>query len=287
MSSLINIRTKICAIKNMQKITKAMEMIAASKKRKMQERMNKSFPYVDSIQKVINHLHLSSLEYKHLYLEERQPKKAIGYLLISTDRGLCGGMNNNLFRKLLKEIKKWREQEISCDLVIIGTKGVTFFRSVNEAKILAQLPKLGHLPSLTDIIGPIKILLQAYEEKRLDRIYLVYNQFINVISQVPHIMPILPIPIREQNVKKRGDYIYEPESKLLINILLQRYIESQIYQKVLENLMSEQVARMIAMRTATDNIGRMIKEIQLVYNNIRQNTITQELTEIVAGAAAV
>lgn len=271
----------------MQKITKAMEMIAASKKRKMQERMNKSFPYVDSIQKVINHLHLSSLEYKHLYLEDRPPKKAIGYLLISTDRGLCGGMNNNLFRKLLKEIKKWREQEISCDLVIIGTKGVTFFRSVHEAQIIAQLPKLGQSPSLTDIIGPIKILLQAYEEKRLDRVYLVYNQFINIISQVPHIMPILPIPIREQNVKKRGDYIYEPDSKLLIDILLQRYIESQIYQKVLENLMSEQGARMIAMRTATDNIGRMIKEIQLVYNNIRQNTITQELTEIVAGAAAV
>lgn len=140
---------------------------------------------------------------------------------------------------------------------------------------------------MTDIIGPIKILLQAYEEKRLDGVYLVYNKFINVISQVPHILRILPIPIREQNVKKRGDYIYEPESKLVINILLQRYIESQIYQKLLENLMSEQVARMIAMRTATDNVGRMIKEIQLVYNNIRQNTITQELTEIVAGAAAV
>ncbi|WWO97135.1 MAG: F0F1 ATP synthase subunit gamma [Candidatus Dasytiphilus stammeri] len=286
MTSLTTIRNKISAIKNMQKITKAMEMIAASKKRKMKDRMEKSGPYIESIQKVINHLQVRSLKYKHLYLENRKPK-AIGYLLISSDRGLCGGMNNNLFKKLVKDITKWVNKGINCNLAIIGSKGVTFFKTLVLTRIIAQITNLGNYPSLSEIIQPIKILLQAYEEKKIDKIYLVYNKFINILFQVPQIMQILPLPSVEQQVKKRGDYIYEPESPLLINKLLQRYIESQIYQKLLENLTSEQVARMVAMKTATDNIGRMTKEFKLVYNNIRQNSITQELTEIVSGAAAV
>ncbi|WP_338564924.1 F0F1 ATP synthase subunit gamma [Erwinia sp. E_sp_W01_6] len=282
-------RSKIGSVQNTQKITKAMEMVAASKMRKSQERMAASRPYAETMRKVIGHIALGNLEYKHPYLEERDVKR-VGYLVVSTDRGLCGGLNINLFKRLLADMKSWSDKGVESDLAIIGSKGLSFFSSVG-GNVVAQVTGMGDKPSLSDLIGPVKVMLQAYDEGRLDKLFIVSNKFINTMSQSPQIVQLLPLPPADESegvVKKSTwDYLYEPDPKALLDTLLRRYVESQVYQGVVENLASEQAARMVAMKAATDNGGNLIKELQLVYNKARQASITQELTEIVGGASAV
>jgi F-type H+-transporting ATPase subunit gamma len=281
------IRSKIGSVQNTQKITKAMEMVAASKMRKTQDRMAASRPYADTIRKVIGHLALGNLEYKHPYLDERKIKR-VGYLIVSTDRGLCGGLNINLFKKVLTEMKGLNEQGVEVDLALIGSKAASFFGSVG-GNVVAQVTGMGDNPSLSELIGPVKVMLQAFDEGRLDKLCIVSNKFVNTMAQEPRIVQLLPLPRAEEEgelAKKSWDYLYEPDPKALLDTLLRRYVESQVYQGVVENLASEQAARMVAMKAATDNGGSLIKELQLVYNKARQASITQELTEIVGGASA-
>ncbi|MEI2266825.1 F0F1 ATP synthase subunit gamma [Erwinia sp. CGal63] len=289
MAGAKEIRSKIGSVQNTQKITKAMEMVAASKMRKSQERMAASRPYAETMRKVIGHIALGNLEYKHPYLEERDVKR-VGYLIVSTDRGLCGGLNINLFKKVLADMKGWADKGVESDLAIIGSKGLSFFGAVG-GNVVAQVTGMGDKPSLSDLIGPVKVMLQAYDEGRIDKLYVVSNKFINTMSQSPQIVQLLPLPPAdpEEGVVKKStwDYLYEPDPKALLDTLLRRYVESQVYQGVVENLASEQAARMVAMKAATDNGGNLIKELQLVYNKARQASITQELTEIVSGASAV
>ncbi|TKI04455.1 F0F1 ATP synthase subunit gamma [Martelella alba] len=288
MASAKEIRGKIASVQNTQKITKAMEMVAASKMRKSQERMAASRPYAETMRNVIGHLALGNLEYKHPYLEDRDIKR-VGYLVVSTDRGLAGGLNINLFKKVLADMKDWREKGVEAELALIGSKGVSFFNTIG-CKVVAQVTGMGDNPTLSELIGPVKVMLQAYDEGRLDKLYIVSNKFVNTMSQVPQLLQILPLPPAEddENLKKKTwDYLYEPDPKSLLDTLLRRYVESQVYQGVVENLASEQAARMVAMKAATENGGNLIKELQLVYNKARQFSITQEITEIVSGAAAV
>ena len=287
MAGAKEIRSKIASVQNTQKITKAMEMVAASKMRKTQDRMAASRPYAETIRSVIGHIALGNLEYKHPYLEEREVKR-VGYLVVSTDRGLCGGLNINLFKKLIVEMKDWSDKGVQIDLALIGSKATSFFSSVG-GNVVAQVTGMGDDPSLADLIGSVKVMLQAYDEGRLDKLYIVTNRFVNTMSQVPTIVQVLPLPPSDdENLKKKTwDYLYEPDPKALLDSLLRRYIEALVYQGVVENLASEQAARMVAMKAATDNGGNMIKELNLVYNKARQASITQELTEIVSGAAAV
>ncbi|HCU0914825.1 TPA: F0F1 ATP synthase subunit gamma [Proteus mirabilis] len=287
MAGAKEIRSKIASVQNTQKITKAMEMVAASKMRKTQERMAASRPYAETMRSVIGHLALGNLEYKHPYLEEREVKR-VGYLVVSTDRGLCGGLNINLFKKLLADMKEWSDKGVEADLALVGSKAVSFFASVG-GNVVGQVTGMGDDPQLSDLIGPVNIMLQAYDEGRLDKLYVVANKFINTMAQEPKILQVLPLPPGddEELKEKSWDYLYEPDPKTLLDTLLRRYIESQVYQSVVENLASEQAARMVAMKAATDNGGNLIKELQLVYNKARQASITQELTEIVSGAAAV
>ncbi|HCM64502.1 MAG: F0F1 ATP synthase subunit gamma [Morganella sp. (in: enterobacteria)] len=287
MAGAKEIRSKIASVQNTQKITKAMEMVAASKMRKTQDRMAASRPYAETIRSVIGHIALGNLEYKHPYLEEREVKR-VGYLVVSTDRGLCGGLNINLFKKLIVEMKDWADKGVQTDLALIGSKAASFFSAVG-GNVVAQVNGMGDEPSLADLIGSVKIMLQAYDEGRLDKLYIVTNRFINTMSQAPIIVQVLPLPPSDDETmkKKSWDYIYEPDPKALLDSLLRRYIEALVYQGVVENLASEQAARMVAMKAATDNGGNMIKELNLVYNKARQASITQELTEIVSGAAAV
>ena len=287
MAGAKEIRSKIASVQNTQKITKAMEMVAASKMRKSQDRMAASRPYAETMRKVIGHLALGNLEYKHPYLDERDVKR-VGYLVVSTDRGLCGGLNINLFKRLLAEMKGWSEKGVEVDLALIGSKAASFFGSVG-GNVVAQVTGMGDKPSLSDLIGPVKVMLQAYDEGRLDKLYIVSNKFVNTMSQEPQVLQLLPLPPADDEELKKTpwDYLYEPDPKVLLDTLLRRYVESQVYQGVVENLASEQAARMVAMKAATDNGGSLIKELQLVYNKARQASITQELTEIVSGASAV
>ncbi len=289
MAGAKEIRSKIASVQNTQKITKAMEMVAASKMRKSQERMAASRPYAETMRKVIGHIALGNLEYKHPYLEERDVKR-VGYLVVSTDRGLCGGLNINLFKRVLADMKAWADKGVESDMAIIGSKGLSFFSSVG-GNVVAQVTGMGDKPALSDLIGPVKVMLQAYDEGRLDKLFIVSNKFINTMSQTPQIVQLLPLPPADdaEGVVKKStwDYLYEPDPKALLDTLLRRYVESQVYQGVVENLASEQAARMVAMKAATDNGGNLIKELQLVYNKARQASITQELTEIVGGASAV
>ncbi|MGL5285473.1 ATP synthase F1 subcomplex gamma subunit [Aeromonas sp. RU39B] len=288
MAGAKEIRTKIGSVKNTQKITSAMEMVAASKMRRAQERMSASRPYAETMRKVIGHIAQGNLEYKHPYLIEREVKR-VGYIVISTDRGLCGGLNINLFKAALNDMKQWNQQGAKVDLALIGSKASGFFQKFG-AKVIAQVSGLGDAPSVNDLIGSVKVMLQAYDNGEIDRLYLVYNKFVNTMVQQPKVDQLLPLPITEDSKlakKHHWDYLYEPDPKKLLNDLLVRYVESQVYQGVVENLASEQAARMVAMKAATDNAGNLINDLQLVYNKARQASITQELTEIVSGAAAV
>lgn len=286
MAGAKEIKTKIASVKNTQKITSAMEMVAASKMRRAQERMAASRPYAESMRKVIGHVAQGSLEYKHPYLEVREAKR-VGYIVVATDRGLCGGLNVNLFKKVVADVKSWKEQGAEFEFCPIGARSVQFFKSFG-GQVSAQASGLGDAPKLNDLIGTVQVMLEAYNEGKLDRLYVVFNKFVNTMTQTPVIEQLLPLPKSEDDeIAHRWDYIYEPDPKALLDTLLVRYVESQVYQGVVENIASEQAARMVAMKAATDNAGTLIDDLQLVYNKARQAAITQELSEIVSGASAV
>ena len=280
------IRTKITSIKNTQKITSAMEMVAASKMRKTQVRMLATRPYAEKIAQIIHHLAHANPEYQHPYLIEREIKR-VGVIVITSDRGLCGGLNSNLFRKAIVQMKQWEAENLEIDLCTIGSKGAGFFATIN-ANIIGQVSKLGDTPHLGDIIGIIKVMLDAYDEGKIDALYVMYNKFVNTMTQQPTVENLLPVRAEEIAELKGGwDYIYEPDAKEVLDKLLIRYIESIVYQGLVENNACEQAARMVAMKSASDNAGEIIDELQLVYNKARQAAITQEISEIVGGAAAV
>ncbi len=288
MAGAKEIRSKIASIKSTQKITSAMEKVAVSKMRKAQQRMAASRPYAERIRQVIGHLANANPEYRHPFMVER-PVKRVGYIVVSTDRGLCGGLNINLFKALIKNMKEWHDQKVEVDLCVIGNKGASFFRSFG-GNVVAAIGNLGEAPSINDLIGSVKVMLDAFHEGRVDRLYLVSNKFINTMTQKPAVDQLLPLAAEAnaEPVKKgQWDYLYEPDAQLLLDALLVRFIESQVYQAVVENGAAEQAARMIAMKNATDNAGELISDLQLVYNKARQAAITQEISEIVGGAAAV
>ena len=287
MAAAKEIRTQIGSIKNTQKITSAMEMVAASKMRKAQERMQATRPYADKMRQVIGHIAKANAQYKHPFMVEREVKR-VGYIVVSTDRGLCGGLNINLFKALVREMKAWKEKGVETDLCAIGQKGASFFRSYG-GNVVAALTHLGDSPSSEKLIGNVKVMLDAFSEGKIDRLYVVSNEFVNTMTQSPKVEQLLPLPESEdeEEIKNQWDYLYEPDARQILDGLLPRFIESQVYQGVVENLACEQAARMIAMKSATDNAGSIIDELQLAYNKARQAAITQEISEIVSGAASV
>ena len=288
MASGKEIRTQIASIKNTQKITRAMEMVAASKMRKAQERMAATRPYSDKIHNVIKHLAYAHPEYKHVYLQGRAEEKRVGYIIVSSDRGLCGGLNNNLFKTALADISAKIDKGLEVNVCTIGQKAAGFFSRlpVNHA---GQAVQLGDAPRPHELVGAVKVMLDAYEEGDIDSLYLVYNEFVNTMTQENQIVKLLPASPTEpdEELSHHWDYIYEPDAKDVLDDLLVRYIESLVYQGVVENIACEQASRMVAMKSASDNAGDLIDELQLVYNKARQAAITQEISEIVAGAAAV
>ena len=286
MSSAKEIRTKIASVKNTQKITKAMEMVAASKLRKTQDRMAASRPYAERIRTVIGHLSEANPDYKHPFLVQREIKR-VGFIVVTTDRGLCGGLNVNLFRALLPELKHWQDKGIEIDLCLIGAKGVAYFRRLG-GNVVGAATHLGDIPVVEDLIGTIQVMLSAYEEGRIDRLFLVHNVFVNTMTQKPEVKSLLPVEaIDKSDLQAHWDYIYEPDAIELLDGVLTRYVESQVYRGAVENVACEMAAKMVAMKSATDNGGKMIDQLQLVYNKARQAAITQEISEIVSGAAAV
>ncbi len=286
MAGAKEIRTKIASIKNTQKITSAMEMVAAAKMRKAQDRKNATRPYAEKMKQVIGHLAHAHPEYKHSFMTERTAKR-VGYVVVSSDRGLCGGLNSNLFRKLVRDIKAQQEAGVEVQFCTIGNKALGFFKRFG-GKVLAQAHHLGDAPHIEDLIGVVKVMLDAYENGELDRIYVAYNRFVNTMTQEPTVEQLVPIAAEpKEELKHHWDYLYEPDSKEVLDELLTRYIEALVYQSVVENGACEQSARMVAMKSASDNAGNLIDELQLVYNKARQAAITQEISEIVGGAAAV
>ena len=281
------IRTKIKSIQNTQKITKAMEMVAASKMRRAQERMHQARPYAEKMRNVIAHVSQANLEYKHSFTLER-PVKRVGFIIISSDRGLCGGLNINLFRDVVNALTEWQSQSAEIDVTTIGSKGFQFFNRVG-ANIVSEATRLGDTPHLDALIGPVKVMLDAYTDNRIDRLYLVHNHFQSTMSQTPQLEQLIPIHAEQpdETLSNHWDYLYEPDAKDVVDALMTRYIESLVYQGVVENIACEMAARMVAMKSASDNAGDMIDELQLVYNKARQASITQEISEIVGGAAAV
>jgi F-type H+-transporting ATPase subunit gamma len=286
MSSAKELRTQIGSIQNTQKITSAMEMVAASKMRKAQDRMAKGRPYSDHIREVISHLANSEPEYRHTYMVERDVKR-VGYIVVTTDKGLCGGLNINLLKEVVRAMKTWADDDIEIDLCLVGNKGAQFFKSYG-GNVVAATSHLGEQPVISDLIGAIKVMLDAFESGEVDKVYLAGNVFVSTMNQQPTINQLLPLDASDdETLKHRWDYIYEPDARDLIEGLIERYIESQVYQAVVENVACEQAAKMIAMKAATDNAGDLIDELQLIMNNARQAAITQELSEIIGGAAAV
>ena len=280
------IRTKISSIQSTQKITSAMEMVAASKMRKAQDRMQLGKPYARRMRSVVGHIANAAPEYQHMYMQHREVKR-VGFIIVSTDRGLCGGLNVNLFKSALKSMKAWNDKDIEIDISLVGAKALAFFNSYG-GNVVAAVRDLGEEPALADLIGGVKAMLDAYEEGKIDRLYLVSNEFVNTMTQNPTVEQLLPLEAEESDeMRHHWDYIYEPDARELLEGLLTRYIESQVYQAVVENGACEQAARMLAMKNATDNAGELIDDLQLIYNKARQAAITQELSEIVSGAAAI
>ena len=281
------IKTKIKSVQNTRKVTRALEMVSASKIRKAQERMKTSRPYARVMKQVIGHLAQANSDYQHPYMTERKDPKRVGYVIVSSDRGLAGGLNNNLFRKLLGEIRKWHEQGVEVDVVTIGQKASVFFRRI-KVNMLASVTHLDDAPKLEQLVGVIKVMLDAYSDGTIDRVFICYNDFVNTMTQRAAFDQLLPLPAPETQVAKHDwDYIYEPDAESVLEHVLTRYIESLVYQAVLENVASEHAARMVAMKAASDNASKLIDTLQLVYNKARQAAITQEISEIVGGAAAV
>lgn len=286
MAGTKEIRTQISSVKSTQKITSAMEMVAASKMRRAQDRMQLGKPYANHMRQVVGHLANANPEYKHRFMKERDVKR-VGYILVSSDRGLCGGLNINAFKTAIKSMKSWADKGVAIDLCIIGAKAAQFFKAYG-GNVVASTRDIGEAPALADLIGSVKVMLDAFEEGKIDKLFLVSNEFVNTMTQKPNVLQLLPL-VAEENTKLKHhwDYIYEPDAESLLKGLLSRFIESQVYQAVVENAACEQAARMIAMKNATDNAGELIDTLKLIYNKARQAAITQELSEIVGGAAAV
>lgn len=287
MAGAKEVRTQIKSIKNTQKITKAMQMVAASKMRKAQDRMRASRPYSDKMKNVVAHMGSAHPEYKHPYLVEREAKR-VGLIVISTDRGLCGGLNINLFKQAVASMKEWRDQNLEVDVAVIGTKAMGFFKRLG-GNVVSENSHLGDEPKIEELIGSVKVMLDAFDEGSIDRLYIANNVFVNTMTQQPAVEQLLPVVGNDsdEQITHHWDYIYEPGAKEVMDALLMRYIESLVYQGLVENIACEMAARMVAMKAATDNAGNLIDELQLVYNKARQAAITQELSEIVSGAAAV
>ena len=286
MSGAKEIRGKIKSIKNTQKITKAMEMVAASKMRKAQDRMRASRPYADKMRNVIAHLSQAHAEIKHPYMIKRDIKR-VGYIVVTSDRGLCGGLNVNLFKKTINVMKEFHDKGVDIDVVTVGRKAADFFKRQN-GNVVAEVSQLGDTPHMEDLIGSIKVMLDAFTESKIDALYLISNEFVNTMTQEPTVLQMLPISgSTDEELKHHWDYLYEPDSKEVLDGLLMRFVESQVYQGLVENIACEMSARMIAMKSATDNASDIIGDLETVYNKARQAAITQEISEIVAGASAV
>ena len=278
--------TKIKSVQSTKKVTSALEMVSASKIKKAKDQMLEARPYAKQMQVIIGHLAHASPEYRHPFMKDREVKR-VGYVVVSTDRGLCGGLNTNLFKKSVADMKQWQDKGVKVDVVTIGNKASSFFKKV-DVNLLASIPSLGDKPELTKLIGVVKVMLEAFADEKIDRLNLVFNDFINSIVQKPTVQQLLPLePTEDEHIKSNFDYLYEPEAKDVLEFVLGRYVESLVYQGVLENLASEHSARMVAMKSATDNATDLIKDLQLIYNKARQAAITQEISEIVGGAAAV
>ena len=287
MASGKEIKGKIGSIKNTQKITSAMEMVAASKMKRAQERMASGRPYAQNMLKVIGHIANGNLEFRHPYLEEREVKR-VGYIVVSTDRGLCGGLNINVFKKTVQSMAEHDQNGIEIDICAIGAKSATFFNNFG-GNVVSSKSQLGEKAEIAELIGAVKIMLDGYDEGRLDAVYVVYNNFVNTMTQQPNVVQLLPLQAdpNDDGMSHHWDYLYEPDARELLTGLLTRYVESLVYQAVVENNACEQAARMIAMKSATDNAGDLIDDLQMIYNKARQSAITQEISEIVSGAAAV
>jgi len=281
------IRTKIKSVANTRKVTRALEMVSASKIRKAQELMRASRPYARAMRQVIGHIAHATAEYKHPFMVTRETVKRVGYIVVSTDRGLCGGLNANLFRKLLAEIRDQQAKGIEIDIVTIGSKASAFFRRL-KVNVVGSVTHLGERPQISQLIGVIKVMLDAYSAGRVDRVNLAYNDFVNTMTQQASVHSLLPLPPADEFVSAHNwDYLYEPDAETVMEHVLTRYVESLVYQAALENLASEHAARMVAMKSASDNATKLIDNLTLVYNKARQAAITQEISEIVGGAAAV
>jgi F-type H+-transporting ATPase subunit gamma len=288
MANAREIRSKIRSTQNMRKVTRALEMVSASKIRKAQDLMRASRPYARLMRQVVGHIAKANTEYRHPFMARRDAVRRVGYLVISSDRGLCGGLNANLQRKLLAEIRAWRTQGVEVDVVAVGQKALQFFRRLKDIQLVGSVTHLGERPRVEDLIGVIKVLLDAYTANRLDRIFLAYNDFINTMSQKPVVDTLLPLPAGQGlQAGHDWDYLYEPDAPSVLDPVLKRYIEALVYQGVLENLACEHAARMVAMKSASDNANKLIETFTLIYNKARQAAITQEISEIVSGAAAV
>ncbi|HXV39891.1 MAG TPA: F0F1 ATP synthase subunit gamma [Steroidobacteraceae bacterium] len=286
MAGTKEIRVKIASIKSTQKITKAMEMVAASKMRRAQERMKAARPYADKIRQVIGHVRAANPHHRHPFLVEREVK-AVGIIIVSSDRGLCGSLNINVFKQVLTAAREYQKQGVEMHLCLIGSKAMQFFRRL-KLPITASITHLGDKPRVADLLGTVKAMLDLYEEGRIDRLVLASNRFVNTMTQRPELRQMLPAEtVDASDLQERWDYIYEPEPNALISSYMMRYIESQVYRAAVENLACEMAARMVAMKSATDNAGKIIDELQLIYNKARQAAITKEISEIVGGAAAV
>jgi len=286
MASGKEIRTKIASVKSTQKITKAMEMVAASKLRRTQQRMAASRPYAERIKTVIGHLSEANPDYRHPYLQSRDIKR-VGFIVISTDRGLCGSVNVNTFREVVRDLRKWQEQGIEADLCLVGAKAMAYFRRL-KVNVVAATSHLGEAPKVQDLIGAIKTMTDAYRQGTIDRLFLVHSVFVNTMRQEPTITQILPVEaIDKDALQTHWDYIYEPDAAGLLDGVLDRYLESQVYRAAVENVACEMASKMVAMKAATDNAGKFIEGLQLQYNKARQAAITREIAEIVGGAAAV
>jgi F-type H+-transporting ATPase subunit gamma len=306
MASGREIKTKIKSTQNMRKVTRALEMVSASKIRKAQDRMKVSRPYARMMRQVIAHVAAATTEFKHPFLTEREKVKRVGYVIVSTDRGLCGGLNANLFRRTLGEIRDWQDKGVEVDMVVIGQKAVQYFRRIKSVNLVGSTTHLGERPRMEQLIGVIKVMLDAYSDGKVDRVILGYNDFVNTMVQKPRLDALLPLPVAAEEIiaeheqghgdtvialdmkrENNWDYIYEPEPEAVLEHVLGRYIESLVYQATLENLASEHAARMVAMKSASDNANKVIDDLTLIYNKARQAAITQEISEIVSGAAAV
>jgi len=281
------IKTKIKSVQNTRKVTRALEMVSASKIRKAQDRMKASRPYARMMRQIVGHVAKANTDYVHPFMVERKDVKRVGDIIVSTDRGLCGGLNSQMFRRILADMRVWQKKGVEIDLVCVGQKAATFFRRL-KVNMLASVTHLGEQPHVDQLIGVIKVMLDGFEAGNIDRVFLCYNDFINTMAQRPVQDQLLPLPADEAlDSKHSWDYLYEPDAKTVLNHVVTRYVESLVYQAVLENLASEHAARMVAMKSASDNANKLIETLQLIYNKARQAAITQEISEIVGGAAAV